>query len=90
MECFVSYQHQKSRIRINQLKTSILVKPMVFIKFNNFFWSFIDLKTPNTGKVMTQAKGAAQMTRGVADLVDTRGKDLLDLMGTFSSEGKIQ
>ena len=44
----------------------------------------------NIGKVMTQAKGAAQMTRGVADLVDTRGKDLFDLMGTFSSEGKIQ
>ena len=53
MECFVSYQHQKSRIRINQLKTSILVKPMVFIKFNDFFWPFIDLKTPNAGKVMT-------------------------------------
>ena len=53
MECFVSYQHQKSRIRINQLKRSILVEPMVFIRFNYFFLPFINLKTPNTGKVMT-------------------------------------
>jgi hypothetical protein len=39
-------------------------------------------------KVMTEARDAAQMTRGLADIVDTRGNDFLDLMSTFSSEGK--
>ena len=37
---------------------------------------------------MTEARDAAQMTRGLADIVDTRGNDFLDLMSTFSSEGK--
>merc|ERR1712008_447070 len=38
------------------------------------------------GKVMTEARDAAKMTRGLADIVDTRGNDFLDLMSTFSSE----
>ena len=37
---------------------------------------------------MTEARDAAKMTRGLADIVDTRGNDFLDLMSTFSSEGK--
>merc|ERR1719362_539507 len=37
-------------------------------------------------KVMNEARDAAQMTRGLADIVDTRGNDFLDLMSTFSSE----
>ena len=39
-------------------------------------------------KVMTEARDAAKMTRGLADIVDTQGNDFLDLMSTFSSEGK--
>ena len=39
-------------------------------------------------KIMSEAKGAAKMTRGMADLIDTRGKDFLDLLGEYSTEGK--
>ena len=38
---------------------------------------------------MNEARDAAKMTRGLADIVDTRGNDFLDLMSTFSSEGKV-
>ena len=48
----------------------------------NTFWEL------STFIVMTEARDAAQMTRGLADIVDTRGNDFLDLMSTFSSEGK--
>ena len=37
---------------------------------------------------MSGARDAAKMTRGLADVVDSRGNDFLDLMSTFSSEGK--
>ena len=43
----------------------------------------------NIDQVMNEAQNAAKMTRSMAHLVDTRGQDLLDLMGTFSSQGKL-
>ena len=38
-------------------------------------------------EVMSEAKKAATMTRGMADLIDTKGNDFLSLLGDYTSTG---
>ena len=40
-------------------------------------------------EVMSDAKHVATMTRGMADLIDTRGQDVISLFNEYSSSGKI-
>ena len=39
-------------------------------------------------EVMSDAKHVATMTRGMADLIDTRGQDVISLFNDYSSSGK--
>ena len=47
----------------------------------NLGWNF------EPHEVMTEAKNAASMTRGMADLIDTRGQDFLSLFSDYSTTG---
>ena len=47
----------------------------------NLGWNF------EPHEVMTGAKNAASMTRGMADLIDTRGQDFLSLFNDYSTTG---